>query len=270
MRFVHVALVASFVTACSAGSDPVSESGAPPPGTSSDSTGPDASGPSTSTPAPNPTPGPTPTPDPNPSPSPSDAGPDASHPPPDSGTKPPPPATDSGSSSDGPPTRQQCTPNFGSALSSSHARLDGYLVSIIPPGQDKQCNGDSTHVHLQVQMQGSIYDVAVNADGYEAELDAPLAGGSWSEGWHTQDGLDYPNDLGAHSAAFTTTGLSTVAAEVEQRLANANHVAIFCTGYGPTGCHLVHRNSGSDGAIVIDPLSPTAHWLLFDFSGDTF
>jgi hypothetical protein len=119
-------------------------------------------------------------------------------------------------------------------------------------------------------MNGSIYDVAVNVDGFEAEMDAPLVGDPWGEGWHTQDGLDYPSQLNAHSSAFTLTGISTVASEVEQQLAQANHIAVFCTGYGATGCHLVHRNSGRDGAVVIDPLSATPHWLLFDFSGDSF
>jgi hypothetical protein len=145
-----------------------------------------------------------------------------------------------------------------------------FRIGLLAPGQGKQCNGDSTHVHLQVLSGGSIYDVAVNADGMETEIDAPLLGGAWSEGWHTQDGLDYPSQLGAHASAFTLTGLSAVAGAIEQGLAQANHVAIFCTGYGATGCHLVHRNSGHDGAIVIEPLSATPHWLLFDFSGDSF
>jgi hypothetical protein len=143
-------------------------------------------------------------------------------------------------------------------------------VTILPPGQGKQCNGDSSHVHLQVLSGGSIYDVAVNADGQETEIDAPLVGGAWSEGWHTQDGLDYPTTLGVHSSAFTLSGSSAISSEIEQQLAQANHVAIFCTGYGATGCHLVHRSSGRDGAVVIDPLSATPHWLLFDFSGDSF
>jgi hypothetical protein len=119
-------------------------------------------------------------------------------------------------------------------------------------------------------MNGSIYDVAANVDGLETEQDGPLVGGAWAEGWHTQDGLDYVKDLGLHSAAFTLTGLSAVAQEVETKLAQANHVSIFCTGYGPTGCHLVHRNSGGDGAIVLDPLSSSPHWLVFDFNTDNF
>jgi hypothetical protein len=206
-------------------------------------------------------------------PTPTDAGQPPPTPPSDAGQPPPPPpdAGGGGTGTDGPPTRQTCTGSFGSGLSTSHARLDGYVVAVIPPGQGKSCNGDSTHVHLQISMNNAIYDVAANADGLETEKDTALLGGAWSEGWHTSDSLDYPGDLGVHSSDFSLTGVSAVAAEVEQQLANANHVSVFCTGYDATGCHLVHRQgTGKDGAIVIDPLSPTSHWLLFDFSTDNF
>ena len=116
-------------------------------------------------------------------------------------------------------------------------------------------------------MNNHVYDVAANVDGQMTTKDAPLLGGAWAEGWHTQDSLDYPGNLGVHTADFATTS----ATAVESALAQANHVSIFCTGYGATGCHLVHRQgTGRDGAIVIDPLSPTSHWLLFDFAGDNF
>jgi hypothetical protein len=33
----------------------------------------------------------------------------------------------------------------------------------------------------------------------------------------------------------------------------------------------VHRNGNqNDGAIVINPLSPTAHWLFFHFANQSF
>ncbi len=192
--------------------------------------------------------------------------------PPPPAPAPAPPGSDAGPGSpDGPPTRLQCTGSLGSSLSSQHARLDGYVVAVIAPGQGKQCNGDSSHVHLQVRMNNQIYDVAANVDGQMTTRDAPLLAGPWAEGWHTADALNYPTDLGAHSADFTMTGTNAVASAVENELAQANHVSIFCTGYGPDGCHLVHRQgTGRDGAIVINPLSPTARWLLFDFTGDGF
>src|SRR5215813_10038860 len=62
---------------------------------------------------------------------------------------------------DGTPTRQTCTSQFGNALSSTFGRLDGYLVSIVPP-MTGPCNADTAHVHLQIKMNNQIYDVAVD------------------------------------------------------------------------------------------------------------
>jgi hypothetical protein len=183
----------------------------------------------------------------------------------DSGGPPPPPKGDAG---DGTPTRQACTGNFGSALSSTHGRLDGTLVSIVGLGGGQGCNGDGSHVHLQVKMNGGIYDVAVNSDTLIAERDLPLPDGAWSEGWHTSDALDYAQ-LGLHSGDFTKpSSPSALAQQIESALANANHVSVFATGYGPSGAHLVHRNNGggSDGAIVIYPLSTPAHVMMFTFT----
>lgn len=172
---------------------------------------------------------------------------------------------------DGTPTRQACTGNFGSALSASHGRLDGYLVSIVQPGGSKACNGDTDHVHLQVRVNGAIYDVAINTDVLYAELDAPLPGGAWAEGWHAGMSLDYPSSLGLHSSGFTTTNPTALAQKVSGELANVNHIAVFATGYGPTGAHDVHRRGYSeDGLIAIDPLSAKPHLLAFRFTTDSF
>src|SRR5262249_9474429 len=59
---------------------------------------------------------------------------------------------------DGTPTRVPCTGNFGALLSAIHGRMDGYLVSIVAPGGSHACNGDASHVHLQVQVHGATYD----------------------------------------------------------------------------------------------------------------
>ncbi len=142
---------------------------------------------------------------------------------------------------------------------------------ILPPGGAQVCNGDSGHVHLQVQIQGAVYDVAVNTDTLYDELDVPLPGGAWSEGWHPGKQLDYPSTLGAHASSFTATNPTALAQWIETQLATVNHIAVFATGYGPTGAHDVHRKGdGDDGAIVTEPLSPTAHVLLFRFSTDSF
>lgn len=171
---------------------------------------------------------------------------------------------------DGAPTRVACTGNFGNALDTNHGRLDGFLVSIVPTGLHS-CNGDSGHVHLQVQVKGAIYDVAINTDVLFTEGDYPIVGGPWAEGWHANATLDYVQNVGVHAAGFKTLSAGAVIQTVEAAVANANHVAIFATGYGPTGAHDVHRRGYfEDGAILIDPLSPKPHWLLFRFSTQSF
>jgi len=183
--------------------------------------------------------------------------------------------------SDGTPVRQACTSKFGSGLSSRFGRLDGYLVSIVHPGTSG-CNGDASHVHLQINMNSGIYDVAVNVQSNQGTgsaadvrfLDKPLESlpnGPWEEGWHTNAALDYVTDLGLHSGDFTATPLATLGPEVEGKLATVNHVSVFATGYGATGIHLVHRNAtGQDGAIVMYPLSAQPEAMVFHFSNQSF
>lgn len=173
---------------------------------------------------------------------------------------------------DGPPTRVACVSTYGHALTSDHGRLDGTLVSIVQKNDPQSCNGDSTHVHLQVKMNGDVYDIAVNIDGYEGELDAPMPGGAYAEGWHVGVTLDYPTDLALHSTAITLTGIPQVRARVLEQLTNANHISVFGTGYTDlTGAHLIHRNpTNHDGALVLDPMSATPHLLVFRFEQDSF
>ena len=57
----------------------------------------------------------------------------------------------------------------------------------------------------------------------------------------------------------------------EADLGPANHISVLCTGYGPTGCHDVHRRGGNtDGAIIMNPLSSPSHLFLFHFAAQTF
>jgi hypothetical protein len=180
------------------------------------------------------------------------------------------PAVDSG---DGTPTRQACTGNFGAALTTEFGRLDGYIVSIVDVGQSEMtCNGDTSHVHLQVMMMGGIYDVAMNVDGLFYEMDMAMPSPPWSEAWHGGTiANDYPA-LGIHSTDFTMLGIAMTGAEVEAELANANHVSIYGTGYGTTGMHDTHYEGHmNDGMVVINPQTPSvSHILFFDFTGDTF
>lgn len=171
---------------------------------------------------------------------------------------------------DGTPTRVACTQSFGSALSPAHGRLDGVLLTIVGDGQ-RNCHADAEHLHLQVSMQGAIYDVAVNLDGFEGEVDAKMPGIPYDEGWHPM-GMDYVTDLGLHTESLTITSAASIRQRVEAALAKANHISVFGTGYpGSDGAHLVHYNgSGKDGAIVINPGAPVSHILAFRFADDTF
>ena len=180
---------------------------------------------------------------------------------------------------DGAPTREACTSSYGTGLSTSFGRLDGALVAIVPPGHHG-CNGDADHLHLQVKAAGAVYDIAVTMastmggampEVFLAEKDAPLANGPWADGWHAGTRFDYVNDLGLHAADFTAMPAAALAMKVQQALGTVNHISVYATGYGPSGGHKVHRNSGGqDGALVLDPTSATPHVLAFHFSTQSF
>jgi hypothetical protein len=185
------------------------------------------------------------------------------------------PGPDAADLPDGPPTRRACTNDLGNALDEVHGRLDGILVSIVEPGFG-DCNADQGHVHLQVEMNGATYDVAVNVDDPEnvryLARDLPLGGPAWTEGWHTgEDGLlDYPA-MGVHAGDFASVPRDQLTAAIDAELADANHVSIYMTGYGPDGGHNIHRRSTFlDGAIVIRPLSAHPRLLLFHFDDQDF
>jgi hypothetical protein len=172
---------------------------------------------------------------------------------------------------DGTATRVPCTSTFGKQLSRGFGRLDGFLTSIVPAGT-RGCNNDRRHDHLQIKMKNGTYDVAVNLGGFidVVSLDG-LIGGAWTEGWHRGVSLDYVSDLGVHSDSFQTMSSSAERTKINSLLANANHLSVFASGYGPTGAHLVHREGGSrDGLIVINPLSPQPTAIAFRFANDNF
>lgn len=177
---------------------------------------------------------------------------------------------------DGTPTRQACTNNLGNGLGQLFGRMDGFLVAIVPPGNGG-CNADSDHVHLQVRMNGAIYDVAVDVgdtgnvdDVHTTTRDLVMPGGPWSEGFHTGIPTDYVA-LGVHAADLTLQTRQVLTQQLMTELANANHVSIYATPYGPDGAHLVHRNgSGRDGMIVTQPLSIPSHLRMLSFTNQAF
>ncbi|MBL0216545.1 MAG: hypothetical protein IPQ07_22010 [Myxococcales bacterium] len=177
---------------------------------------------------------------------------------------------------DGTPTRQACTQTLGNALGTAFGRLDGLLVAIVPPGNGG-CNADANHVHLQVRMNGAIYDIAVDVGGmngvedvHTTTRDLVMPGGPWSEGFHPSIPTDYVA-LGVHAAALTLESRQVLTSQLMSELATANHVSVYATPYGPDGAHLVHRNgSGHDGMIVTQPLSTPAHLRMFSFTSQAF
>lgn len=171
---------------------------------------------------------------------------------------------------DGTPTRVACTSTLGHGLSPVHGRLDGTLVSIVGV-KSGGCPSDPDHLHLQVKMAGAVYDIAINLDVFEGEVDTALPGAPYAEGWHPMN-MDYARDLGLHSTQMTLTGKAAVRAHVENQLTNANHISVFGTGYPKSdGAHLIHRSSGGrDGALVLNHLAAKAHVIAFRFVNDTF
>jgi hypothetical protein len=175
-----------------------------------------------------------------------------------------------------------CTPlpdQTGTAVNTSHGRLDGTLVYVVDVGEtQKICNGDDSHVHLQIEVNGAVYDVAVDigtapndeVGSYEESIAVP--GGVWAEGWHGADNLGYPS-LGVHDTSFVTMAPAAMAAEVQSLLAGTSKISIFCTGYSQgNGCHDVHYKDGTteDGAIVLDPTATTSKVLFFRFATQSF
>jgi hypothetical protein len=176
------------------------------------------------------------------------------------------------------PTRNPCTSNFGNQMSGTHGRLDGFLVSIVPPSNGSGCNRDNTHVHLQVEMNSEVYDVAVDIgtstsdEIYFLEKSMSTPGGTWAQGWHPGENLAYPS-LGVTSTQFNGATPSAAATNVENLLANVNEISVFGTGYSEkSGMHDIHYENGksTDGAIVLNPTSSTSQLLLFRFDNDKF
>jgi hypothetical protein len=166
-----------------------------------------------------------------------------------------------------------CASTFGDALTDAFGRVDGTVLAVVPPDLQTCARPNMTHLVLQVTMNGAAYRMVVNVQGdiSTREIDAPLAGPTWAEGWHTDAPLDYISTLGVHSTDFART-IDTVALVTDQLELGAR-VSVYATSSGGTfadGAHLVHRNAANaDGAIVIDP-DTAPHYMLFKFDNQAF
>ncbi len=165
-----------------------------------------------------------------------------------------------------------CASTFGTTLTDSFGRLDGTVLAVVPPNLQTCAQPNSTHLVLQVTMNGAAYRMVMNVDSdlTVREDDKPLAGPAWSEGWHVDASLDYVTDLDQHSADFVAVDTVDV---VTDALALGARVSVFATSTGGTkadSAHLVHRNlAGADGALVIAP-DTAPHYFLFRFANQTF
>lgn len=165
------------------------------------------------------------------------------------------------------------------ALTPAFGRLDGSVLAVVPPNDQACAMPNSTHLVLQVTMGGAAYRMVVDVlsnqgspDLWFTELDAPLAGPAWSDGWHTDAALDYATTLGVHSTGMAELNQSELVAKITSELELGAKVSVYATSGStePSSAHLVHRNAtNADGAIVIDP-DTAPHYLLLRFDDQTF
>lgn len=183
--------------------------------------------------------------------------------------------------SDPGPKSGACASTFGAELTSAFGRLDGTILAVVPPTNTTCAQINGTHLTLQLTMHGAAYRMVVNVLSTSAdlrvfidELDAPLVGGPWAEGWHTGIPLDYPTALGVASTAFTPHDEAETVQLLTDRLELGAHVSVFATSSGGSkadSAHLVHRHANhDDGAIVLDADTATPHYILFHFADQTF
>lgn len=170
-----------------------------------------------------------------------------------------------------------CASTFGSALTNAYGRLDGTILAVVEPGNMQCAMPNSTHVVLEVTMAGAAYRMVVNVLSTSSdphvfldELDAPLAGDAWAEGWHPGVQLDYVTTLAVTKAMFTQADQAAAVARLETDLVPGAKVSVYATSSGGNSAHLVHRNAtNEDGAIVLTPDS-APHYLLTAFPEQTF
>jgi len=162
-----------------------------------------------------------------------------------------------------------CAAVFGSALTDSFGRIDGTILAVVPPGHPTCPKPNGTHLVLQVTMNSAAYRMVVNIDVLTHEVDAPLAGGAWSEGWHPTAQLDYVSTLGTTANDFDLN--PDVTAWITNQLELGARVSVFATSETfHDSAHLVHREAPNmDGAIVVNP-DTAPHYLLFRFSNQAF
>jgi hypothetical protein len=133
---------------------------------------------------------------------------------------------------------------------------------------------------LEIQSNGAKYPLVVNVKDptggvYLAEVDAPLVGVAWQEGWHTDaaEKLDYVSNLHKHSTDFVAHNATDLVNAILCELVPGDTVSIYAKGWGNNGAHDIHRNTGgggADGAVVLHAHTANPHYLLFHFINQSF
>jgi hypothetical protein len=158
-----------------------------------------------------------------------------------------------------------------------YGAVEAELVAITPPGTKTSCPTDTGHVHLQLDITGKRYDVAVNVEsttGAEmAIFTKDLPPTLQSFGYHPAK-FDFPTDLGAHSTDFVPTAKAALITRIESELASASRVSIHGLTYTDgTGIHDIHRyGSDRDGVMIVrgGGAAGMDHAVALRFSTDVF
>jgi hypothetical protein len=155
--------------------------------------------------------------------------------------------------------------------------VEADLVAITPPGAAGNCPNDSGHVHLQLDITGKRYDVAVNIESTAGDpmsiltkdLPAQLPGLGYSN-----SSFDYPLTLGVHSTDFVAIAKAALVTRLQSELKNASRVSIHGLTYTDgSGIHDVHKNNpGHDGVILVrrGGAGGSDHAIALKFSTDVF
>ena len=175
-----------------------------------------------------------------------------------------------------------CAATFGNGLTNAFGRVDGTVVAVVQPGNERCAMPNRDHVIVQVELDGAVYRMVVNvlSNGADPDirvraLNAPLPAPAFAPGWHPGLTLDYPADLSVHSGTgWDALDLAEATAWIAEPIEVGVSIAVYATSSGGTNAasaHLIHRNgSNHDGAIVLDPTGASPRWLLFSFADQTF
>lgn len=173
-----------------------------------------------------------------------------------------------------------CVSHFGTAITQAFGRLDGTIHAVIPPNDHRCAGANDNHVQIEVESGGAYYRLFVNVQSDQGppdvlvdEVDAPLVGPAWSDGWHPGLLLDYPSQLGVHSDAFVVAPMADLVPRIDAMLELGAPISVFASSStsNSDSAHLVHRNpTNHDGAIVLRPDAATPHWFLVRFDEQSF